>query len=135
MKEFPDIKKTGTLPNGTTPQLNNAGGGIDGWTHLVWQPRHGQDIEMLRPHGQCYLKPTVGQMFIFPNWLHHEVYPFFGEGERLSIAMNWNVQFSDEYMLKGVSEEARKQYYETIEQQKLDQKILTKAKEDGFWEK
>ena len=74
-------------------------------------------------------------MFIFPNWLHHEVYPFFGEGERLSIAMNWNVQFSDEYMLKGVSEEARKQYYETIEQQKLDQKILTKAKEDGFWEK
>ena len=135
MKEFPDIKKTGTLPNGTTPQLNNAGGGIDGWTHLVWQPRHGQDIEMLRPHGQCYLKPTVGQMFIFPNWLHHEVYPFFGEGERLSIAMNWNVQFSDEYMLKGASEEARKQYYETIEQQKLDKKILAKAKEDGFWEK
>ena len=134
-KEFPEIKETGNLPNDATPQLTDAAGGIDGWTHLVWQPRHGQDIEMLRPHGQCYLKPTVGQMFIFPNWLHHEVYPFFGEGERLSIAMNWNVQFSDEYMLKGASEEARKQYYETIEQQKLDKKILAKAKEDGFWEK
>ena len=87
MKEYPDIKKTGNIPNGTTPQLNNAAGGIDGWTCMVWQPRHGMDIEMLRPHGQCYLKPTVGQMFIFPNWLHHEVYPFSGEGERLSIAM------------------------------------------------
>jgi len=135
MKEYPDIKKTGNLPNGTTPQLNNAAGGIDGWTCMIWQPRHGMDIEMLRPHGQCYLKPTVGQMFIFPNWLHHEVYPFFGEGERLSIAMNWNVQFSDEYMLRGASEEAKKQYYETIEQHKLDQKILAKAKEDEAWKK
>ena len=134
-KEFPDIKETGNLPNGTTPQLTNAAGGIDGWTCMVWNPRHGQDIEMLRPHGQCYLKPTVGQMFIFPNWLHHEVYPFFGEGERLSIAMNWNVQFSDEYMLRGASEEAKKQYYETIEQHKLDQKILAKAKEDEAWKK
>ena len=134
-KEFPEIKETGNLPNDATPQLTDAAGGIDGWTCLVWNPRHGTDTEMLRPNGQCYLKPTVGQMFIFPKWLHHEVYPFFGEGERLSIAMNWNVIFSDEYVLKGASEETRKQYYENIEQQKLDQKILAKAKEDGFWEK
>ena len=134
-KEFPDIKETGNLPSGVTPQLTDAAGGIDGWTCMVWNPSTGQDTEMLKPHGQCYLKPTVGQMFIFPSWLHHEVYPFFGEGERLSIAMNWNVQFSDEYMLRGASEEARKQYYEKIEQQKLDQEILAKAKEDGFWEK
>ena len=134
-KEFPEIKETGNLPNDATPQLTDAAGGIDGWTCLVWNPRHGTDTEMLRPNGQCYLKPTVGQMFIFPKWLHHEVYPFFGEGERLSIAMNWNVVFSDEYVLRGASEETRKQYYKNIEQQKLEQKILAKAKEDGFWEK
>ena len=134
-KEFPEIKETGNLPNDVTPQLTDAAGGIDGWTCLVWNPRHGTDTEMLRPNGQCYLKPTVGQMFIFPKWLHHEVYPFFGEGERLSIAMNWNVVFSDEYVLRGASEETRKQYYKNIEQQKLEQKILAKAKEDGFWEK
>ena len=67
-------------------------------------------------------------MFIFPKWLHHEVYPFFGEGERLSIAMNWNVVFSDEYVLRGASEETRKQYYKNIEQKKLEQingEILT----------
>ena len=134
-KEFPEIKETGNLPNDATPQLTDAAGGIDGWTCLVWNPRHGTDTEMLRPNGQCYLKPTVGQMFIFPKWLHHEVYPFFGEGERLSIAMNWNVVFSDEYVLRGASEETRKQYYKNIEQKKLEQKILAKAKEDGFWEK
>ncbi len=134
-KEFPEIKETGNLPNDATPQLTDAAGGIDGWTCLVWNPRHGTDTEMLRPNGQCYLKPTVGQMFIFPKWLHHEVYPFFGEGERLSIAMNWNVIFSDEYVLRGASEETRKQYYDNIEQKKLEQKILAKAKEDGFWEK
>ena len=134
-KEFPEIKETGNLPSAATPQLTDAAGGIDGWTCLVWNPRHGTDTEMLRPNGQCYLKPTVGQMFIFPKWLHHEVYPFFGEGERLSIAMNWNVVFSDEYVLRGASEETRKQYYKNIEQKKLEQKILAKAKEDGFWEK
>ena len=134
-KEFPEIKETGNLPNDATPQLTDAAGGIDGWTCLVWNPRHGTDTEMLRQNGQCYLKPTVGQMFIFPKWLHHEVYPFFGEGERLSIAMNWNVVFSDEYVLRGASEETRKQYYKNIEQKKLEQKILAKAKEDGFWEK
>jgi len=130
MKEYPDIKNTGTLPSGTTPQLNNAAGGIDGWTCMVWQPRHGMDIEMLRPHGQCYLKPTVGQMFIFPNWLHHEVYPFSGEGERLSIAMNWNVEFSDEHLLKGATEEQKNQYFETIENQKWEQEALAKAREE-----
>jgi len=127
-KEFPEIKETGNLPNGVTPQVTDAAGGIDGWTCLVWNPRHGTDTEMLRPNGQWYLKPTVGQMFIFPKWLHHEVYPFFGEGERLSIAMNWNVVFSDEYMLKGASEEQKNQYFKNIENQKWEQEALEKAR-------
>jgi hypothetical protein len=127
-EEFPDIKNTGNLPDGTVPQLNNAAGGIDGWTHMVWQPRHGIDLEMLRPAGMCYLKPTIGKMFIFPKWLHHEVYPFFGEGERLSIAMNWNVEFSDEYMLRGASDDAKREYYESIENQKWEQEALEKAR-------
>ena len=34
------------------------------------------------------VKPKVGQLFIFPNYLHHQVYPFLGDGERRSIAYN-----------------------------------------------
>ena len=43
-----------------------------------------------------YLKPKEGEMWIFPNWLKHQVYPFFGEGERRSMAMNWAVYDSEE---------------------------------------
>lgn len=34
------------------------------------------------------LKPQAGMMVIFPSWLEHWVHPFFGEGNRISIAVN-----------------------------------------------
>ena len=30
-------------------------------------------------------------MLIFPHWLNHQVHPFFGEGERRSLAANFNI--------------------------------------------
>ena len=59
----------------------------------------------------------------------------FGSGERLSIAMNWNVHDSDEQLLLGKSEEQKKEFYEFQERRKKEKQILDKAKEDGFWEK
>jgi len=32
------------------------------------------------------LKP--GQLVLFPSWVQHQVMPFFGEGERITVAMN-----------------------------------------------
>lgn len=34
------------------------------------------------------IAPKVGEMYIFPSWLQHTVYPFYGEGERRSVAFN-----------------------------------------------
>ena len=34
------------------------------------------------------IEPKPGMMLVFPGWLYHSVYPFFGEGERMSIATN-----------------------------------------------
>jgi len=34
------------------------------------------------------LKPHAGQIFIFPAWLLHEVYPFRGKGLRRTISFN-----------------------------------------------
>jgi uncharacterized protein (TIGR02466 family) len=34
------------------------------------------------------LKPQAGLMIVFPSWLEHWVHPFFGEGNRVSIAVN-----------------------------------------------
>ena len=50
-----------------------------------------------------YIKPEVGTMLIFPNWLKHAVMPFFGEGERRSMAFNWNVHDSETEMRKYMS--------------------------------
>jgi len=73
------------------PKFNNAGGGIDGFTHLVWGTTTLRDVQQLRPITEDYIKPEVGTMIIFPNWLKHAVLPFYGEGERRSIAFNWEV--------------------------------------------
>jgi len=34
------------------------------------------------------LKPQAGLMVVFPAWIEHWVHPFFGEGNRISIAAN-----------------------------------------------
>ena len=117
------------------PDLNNASGVIDGWTQCIWDITSNRSLETLKPTGEEWFKPTIGHMWIFPNWLHHQVYPFFGEGERLSIAMNWNVYDSDEQILMGRSEEQKKEFYDMQEQRKKEKEILDKSKEDGFWEK
>jgi hypothetical protein len=30
-------------------------------------------------------------MYFFPSWMQHSVYPFFGEGERRTVAANMNI--------------------------------------------
>ena len=49
------------------------------------------------------MKPIVGTMLVFPNWLKHQVMPFFGDGERRSMAMNWNIHASDEELMNHMS--------------------------------
>ena len=34
------------------------------------------------------IKPQIGDLYIFPSWLSHQVYPFRSEGERRSMAFN-----------------------------------------------
>lgn len=34
------------------------------------------------------IKPQAGLMVIFPSWIEHWVHPFYGEGNRISIALN-----------------------------------------------
>ena len=45
-------------------------------------------------------KPEVGDFYLFPSWLAHQVYPFRCEGERRSMA--FNVHFSTKEPIKGV---------------------------------
>ena len=45
------------------------------------------------------IKPQVGNLFLFPSSLHHQVYPFRGKGERRSVSFNVDV-LSEQQMEK-----------------------------------
>ena len=47
------------------------------------------------------VKPEVGDFYIFPSWLVHQVYPFRSEGERRSMA--FNVHFTMDKAVKGLN--------------------------------
>ena len=93
-------------------KLSNASGQIDGFTHLIWGTNSRKDILQLKGQTEDYVKPIVGTMLIFPNWLKHQVLPFYGDGERRSIAMNWNVQDSEQEIMKHLSEREKGKYQE-----------------------
>ena len=47
--------------------------------------------ETLDFNGNRTVLPVVGDMYIFPAWLQHLVYPFYGRGERRSLSFNVNL--------------------------------------------
>ena len=99
-------------------RLSGASGAVDGFTHLIWGQSSRKDVLQLHAQTEDYVKPIAGVMLVFPNWLKHQVLPFFGEGERRSMAMNWNVQDSEEEIMKHLSEREKKHYEEAKEAEK-----------------
>ena len=57
-----------------------------GWIEFMY----GENLNLL--NNKHAVKPQVGQIFMFPSWLQHTVYPFRGSGIRRSIS--FNVDFS-----------------------------------------
>ena len=98
--------------------LNNASGAVDGFTQLIWGTNTRKDVMALRETEETYMKPEVGVMLVFPNWLKHAVMPFFGEGERRSLAMNWNVTDTEQQLRSMMSERESKKYDEYLKAQK-----------------
>ena len=53
-----------------------------GWIEFMY----GENLNLL--NNKHAVKPAVGQIFMFPSWLQHTVYPFRGDGIRRSISFN-----------------------------------------------
>ena len=70
--------------------LYNNSGAIDGFINFTYGLNQTGDPEKLRPSQSRYIKPEVGKFLMFPSWMQHCVYPFFGEGERRTVAGNLN---------------------------------------------
>jgi len=78
--------------------INHASGVVDGYTYFTWGNNNMKDVVALKPVTEEYVKPEVGTLIIFPNWLRHSVNPFFGEGERRTFSSNVNI-FPDNFKL------------------------------------
>jgi len=91
----PVIATKAAVPHGGAPKLSTASGNCDGFTQLVWGATGMRDFSLLRPPTQQYIKPEVGKLLVFPNWLLHRVEPFFGEGERRTLSCNMDVTFNE----------------------------------------
>ena len=70
--------------------LYNSSGACDGFIAFNYGINSLMDSERLRPSQSVVMQPKVGRQLMFPSWLQHMVYPFFGEGERRTVAANLN---------------------------------------------
>ncbi len=63
-----------------------------GMTYLHWGLTHGSSSKQFMYPKNTGLLPDPGLIVMFPSWLEHVVYPFKGNGERISIASNINIK-------------------------------------------
>jgi hypothetical protein len=71
----------------------------DGWTQFVWDLKtHTSDFECAT---NAYVLPKVGDFFIFPKYLSHQVFPFRDEQDRWSVQVNFNIW--DEFEEDGLN--------------------------------
>ena len=85
--------------------LYNNSGAIDGYINFTYGLNQLGDPERLRPSQARYIKPEPGKLLLFPSWMQHCVYPFFGEGERRTVAGNLNCFDLTEEEIKELSNE------------------------------
>ena len=85
------IAEKENIESGETPKLTHSSGACDGFTQFVWGTHGVSDLSLLRPPTQQFIKPEVGKLMVFPNWLLHSVQPFFGSGERRTLSCNMDI--------------------------------------------
>ena len=86
-------EQIGKTLDGKDPKAYNlydSSGAVDGFLVFTYGINQTSDPERLRPTQSRYVKPEVGKLLAFPSWMQHAVYPFFGEGERRTVAGNLN---------------------------------------------
>ena len=84
--------------------LYNSSGVIDGYINFTYGLNQTSDPERLRPSQSRYVKPEEGKLLLFPSWMQHVVYPFFGSGERRTVAGNMNCFEVTEEQMKGAQD-------------------------------
>jgi hypothetical protein len=86
------IGKLGETEKGSSENytLYNDSGACDGFLAFTYGRNEIMNTERLRPPQSISLQPKIGRQLMFPSWMQHMVYPFFGDGERRTVAANLN---------------------------------------------
>ena len=71
--------------------LYGSSGACDGFLAFTYGRNEIINSKRLRPPQSASIQPIVGRQLMFPSWMQHMVYPFFGKGERRTVAANLNV--------------------------------------------
>ena len=58
---------------------------MDGKLHFLFGQHQESNLDLL---GDRLIIPREGDLYLFPSWMQHVVYPFQGPGERISFAFN-----------------------------------------------
>ena len=80
----PDESNHGNLQHGNS-------GATDGVTQFIWDMNSMYDAPRFKHPTYAHVYPQVGKVCVFPIWLHHQVSPFFGEGERRTMSCNIDI--------------------------------------------
>ena len=110
--KVPEQIETIADPSEEGISLNQSSGTVDGFTYFTWGDGDNQDVNRFRPVTEEYVKPEVGTMLIFPNWLRHAVMPFFGDGERRTFSANINI--FENSIFENMSEEDKIKHIENM---------------------
>jgi hypothetical protein len=85
LKVPPQIEQKGTS------EMHANSGATDGVTQFIWDMNSGYDAPRFKHPSYAHVYPEVGKVWVFPIWLHHQVSPFFGDGERRTMSCNIDI--------------------------------------------
>ena len=89
-EQIGSLGETGTGNAEDNFTLYNSSGACDGFLAFTYGRNEIMNTERLRPPQSITIQPKAGRQLMFPSWMQHMVYPFFGEGERRTVAANLN---------------------------------------------
>ena len=80
-----------SIPNMETPLSMNGDGTKIVGTNFNGQIQLAHGANIFNCRALELIKPEVGKFILFPNYMLHTVYPFYGPGERRSFSFNADI--------------------------------------------
>ena len=90
--QIAELEEKFVNPGKSQFNLNHGNSGsTDGVTQFIWDANSMYDAPRFQHPTYAHVYPVVGKVAVFPIWLHHQVSPFFGEGERRTMSCNIDI--------------------------------------------